>query len=349
METFSPSLPLATGAPFEVPSSPLQQYTTEQILALSAAESAKVLVAYCSDCISSGSNTTTGRGDAVMWNGSFWNTLGDGTPPTTDFLTYVLYQGRFNNGLITTPSIASGGEVVGLSSLSGSAGAITQQIANNATIQNIDSTASWLSTNGYRAASCAVTAGSVGRGLVGNPYQARANEIPSWSAGIVVSHITTDTSPSANDSWHIRYGLETYNLTATAALQADMASLITDQQNILGLGASGANWRALVRGNSSTLDYVDTGVPIGNPAWMVITVEPVSGTTCRFRVATANNLGATVTTHVDRSTTNSSSQFQSVIALARGSAVAPTLRVSRRRYAKTVVMRFGTSSTTFVS
>lgn len=322
-------------------------FTTTELLALSSTESARLRTAYCSDCLSSAANTPTGRGDLAYWNGFAWLTTADRIPVTSDFHEFALNCGRFNRDLGYTPSIIMGGDQPGYSGLSISSNA--QNTASGATVQSIDSTTDWRQMASLRSASTGTTAGAIGRLTLGNPVTSRASDVGVFAVGIVCCHNSTASSPSSSDSYHVRYGVETFVNAANASLQNDMACLLTDQQNILGLGASGANWRALTRISGTTFDYIDTGVPIGNKVWMVATIEPVSGTTSRLRVSTALDIGATFTQHADRQASGIGSAIQAVVAISRGSAASPSNRISRRRFAKFVALRFDSSSSVFVS
>lgn len=321
-------------------------FTTAELLALGATESEKLRVAYCSDCISSAANTPTGRGDLVYWNGFRWLTTSDRMPITTDRLEFTLNCGRFFRDLGYTPSVVMGGDQPGQSGLSVTSN--LQAIVSGATVQSIDSTADWVAGVSNRSASTGTTAGASGR-LIMNPANPVFSSAGAFTIGMVCCHTSTVSSPSSNDSYHVRYGVETFVNGTSSALQNDMCCLITDQQNLLGLGASGLNWRALVRINGTTLAYVDTGVAIGNKCWLVSLIEPTSGSNCRFRVATAGDLGSSFTTHADQTAAIGATQIHAMVAIGRGSAVSATNRTSRRRFIRYVGFRENSDSTNFVS
>jgi hypothetical protein len=321
-------------------------FTAADLLALSSTEAAKLRIAYCSDCISSAANTPTGRGDLAYWSGFAWLTTGDRLPITADRLEFTLNCGRFFRDLGYTPSVIMGGDTPGYPGISQSA--IGQNIVSGASVQSIDSTAEWSQGSSLRSASTGTTAGASGR-LIHNPVFPAISSAGAFSIGMVCCHYATVSSPSASDSYHVRYGVETFINGSSVAVQTDMACLITDQQNLLGFGASGSNWRALIRINGTTLQYVDTGVPIGNKCWLVSVIEPTSGSSCRFRVATAGDLGASFTTHADQTAVIGATTIHATVAIGRGSAVSPTNRTSRRRFMKYVGFRENSDSTNFVS
>ena len=321
-------------------------FTTAELLALGATESAKLRVAFCSDCISSAANTPTGRGDLVYWNGFGWLTTADRMPITADRLEFTLNCGRFYRDLGYTPSIIMGGDLPGHPGTA--VIAIGQNIVSGASIQSIDSTAEWVQGSSLRSASTGTSAGATGR-LIHNPANPLFSTASAFSVGMVCCHYATVSSPSSNDSYHVRYGVETFVNGSSSGIQNDMCCLITDQQNLLGFGASGSNWRALVRINGTTLAYVDTGVAIGNKCWLVSLIEPTSGSNCRFRVATAGDLGSSFTTHADQTAAIGATQIHATVAIGRGSVVSATNRTSRRRMMKYVGFRENSDSTNFVS
>ncbi|MEI7479879.1 MAG: hypothetical protein WCK25_06155, partial [Actinomycetes bacterium] len=304
-------------------------WLTANLVALSSGESAKLRFAYCSDCYSSANDAENGTGDLCVWNGFRWVTQSDGIAPTTDFLTYALNITRRGRHC-TSPYVYVCGDSNSTTALAGSAASGTAAsagafIATSTPVFGIQSTTGSTSTGAYRCwpfLSCNTSFGSG----------------PRRSIAVVVSlESNSNVSNSGVDELHWRFGLETPTSNATAAAQVDMVSFLMDDKNTLGFGATGSNLYALVRANSSVTDFVDSTVAAAGYGFFIATWEPTSGFTGRIRLAIATNLGASITTIVDRTTALSSGgSLQAVLACAK--TLGTTAKVVNRRFIKSVLV-----------
>lgn len=299
MENFSPSLPLATGGPFTVPAESLPRYTTEQILALSPGRSAELLVAYCSDCLTSGATTGNLVGDICLWDADRWVTLHDRVQPTTDWLPFALEIARRGDGQRQGPFLGVFGEF----------GSNVGQISGY-TI-GASSTLFAPTSDPVRMAAINAGPGTTSTGSFKGVPVFSVNALttaPTRKLAMVMSWFgaASSVSNAGVDNWHWRVGLQAPAFASTAALQDDDFGFVMDDVNTLGQGATGSNLRAMCRFNATTLDWVDTGVAVTTgSAFLIVTFEPNGPGTRdgRVRLATANDFGATITTHVDRSGT----------------------------------------------
>lgn len=340
MENFTPTLPMAPGGPFNVPAGSFPRYTTAQLLALSTGASEKQLVAYCTDCYSSEPDSAAGFGDICLWsvNSARWITFHDRVSPTTDWLTFALSIARRGDANRQNPFLTVAGDAP-----SNTAG-LTQYVSGTGATGNSNV------ADGLRLFSFASTPGTTSTGIVrAIPVyfiNTTSNTQPVRSIACVMSWYGAADSVSAagvND-FHWRVGLQTTQFSATAALQNDDCGFIMDDRNTLGLGASGANLRALVRIAGSTLDYIDTSIAVASGSAFLITTWEWTGPTAnqgRMRVASANNFGSTITTYADRNAVLGGTSLQAAIATAK--TVGTGSRNVNRNYLKFIASRASAS------
>jgi len=344
MENFSPALPLGTGWPFSVPSSPIQQFTSTQLASMSSSDAAAIgLVAYCSDCLSTRPMGPYETGDVCFWAGTAWMTHTDRIVPTTDFLQFALSIARSGKTNLLTPYYTVSGDGIQsvttqLAYVSGS-GAITYSTNVNSA-QYISTALSTGTTSTGSAKTVSISSVSVG-----------ASSSPYRSVALVCSMCTSSSalSNAGVDNWHWRVSLETPVFASTSAVVADMFSLIMDDQNSLGFGSTGTTVYALGRANATNFSFVNTTInPTTTPAFYIITFEPNgTGNQGRARVATANNLGQTITTHVDSTfTLNGTALLPTVV---ETKTLGTGARVLNRRFIRVVTQNNQTTTpATFV-
>ncbi len=340
METFSPSLPLATGAPFEVPSSPIQQYTTAQLLALSSAESAKVMVARCTDCFASGANTTTLHGDMVYWNGYSWMTVSDSIPPTTNWIEFALSKCRNSISGQQGPLVSLSGDTSNPTGalngyLTGTAASFSSFSSSPSPIVNFGMTPGSTSTGSFRG----LPAFSI-NAITSAPSRNIANVSNMSSSSTALSNVGVD-------NWYWKTGVGLPVFSSSAALQSDEVCFVMDDANTLGLGATGTQLYALVRLNGTTLDFVATGVnPSTTSKYLISSWEPTGPGVRDGRaiLAVADDLGSSLTTIVSR-TGSLSGGTQSLQPYWAGTKTLGTgVRTISRRWMKSVTYRTGTAN-----
>jgi hypothetical protein len=311
-------------------------FTTAQLLALSASESAAVGIAYCTDCLTT-KGLLTDVGDFVFWNGLNWTSVTAGVEITTELPLFSLRLFIKYPGVSTFP-----GGPMNWAGLSG------QNIVSGAgATVGTDSTPTGDGKISTRVASTGTTAVGVARrvfqGFVPNPSNSQSRHIT-----LVQGYNFVDVS-AAPDTWHYRDSIETFQSTATAALQSDMCSLIYDASNILGLGSTGANRFALTRGNGTTFDWVDTGVIAANPHHTILTAELTGVNQIRMQAATALSNGGGYQVVVDRTVTVSGANMQTVFAFAKatGTNSKTSSRVNNAQW--TAIKANSTPATTVLS
>lgn len=272
-----------------------QSYTTAQLLALSNSASSLIRIANCSDCISTSPNSAFGYGDLAIWinTQNRWVTAHDKAPLTTDFMVWSLHACRRDQGQISTPFCTITGETpTNIASISGfvtGTGAVIDTPGSSSESMNTH-------TSAVAALNSVVRATPIFRS------NAAFGTAPQRAQAIVMSMVSNAAAVSnATDRWQWRLGIETYNGSAVAGAQVDMISLVMDDYDSLGYGILNSNLHALIRANSTTLSVVDTGISAASFGFLVVTWEPVGPASGygRARVATANNYGAIITTHLD--------------------------------------------------
>lgn len=316
METFSPSLPLATGAPFEVPSSPIQQYTTAQLLALSSSASAAIGIAYCTDCLTT-KGILTDVGDDVRWNGMEWVTFTDDVPLTTSFnkLCFYLYQRNFNSNVLpgTTRWACN-----------------AASNANSGTAATMSLSAS-TTTNG-QINQIIGTTGTTATGIASLRYNGYDTDLTNWNCraiGMALNHVTVEQSV-VGQTFSYRSGISTYSAAAVGALQLDEVCLVYDPDNTLGAGINTDNWWYLIRANGTTLFTGDTGIARTTPIWTIATIIPVGVNSVVAEIATAENYGANYTVHTSQTVTFSASPASATLCMFKASGT--TAKTSTRQY-----------------
>lgn len=342
MENFNPTLPMAPGGPFNVPAGPLPRYTTSQLLALSPAASEERMVAYCTDCFSSGANMTTLYGDMVYWNGFQWLTAADSIPPTTDFVEFALNKSRLTNSGEMRPTTSVVGDNANLS---------TQNIP--AFTSGAGAVGSSAVSTGSQLVQWGLTPGTTSTGAVRSTpiYAVNSAAAPYRDIGCVMNFVSGSTSLSnlGVDNWYWKVGISTSVLAASGALQNDEICFVMDDANTLGLGATGTQLYALIRIGGSTLSFVATGInPTTTSKYLIATWEPTgSGGAGRARLAVAGDLGGALTTIADQSGTLSTSALQAYSAgvktLGTGS------RTINRRWLKAVTYRIASANGSVLS
>ena len=278
-------------------------FTTAQLLALSASESAAVGIAYCTDCLTT-KGLLTDVGDFVFWNGLIWLVASSQTEPTASLPLFALrlylrsqgvgspWQQSIKWAAMFQNNATSGAGATAQSSSSFSDGRISGVVTGTGT-----------------------TAAGIARRLSMGFVPDNSNAV-SRHLILVGAYNYIDVS-AAPDTWHYRDSIETFQSTATAALQSDMCSLIYDASNILGLGSTGTNRFALTRGNGTTFDWVDTGVVAANPHYSVATAEVVGANQVRMRTATALSNGTSFQIVADRVVSVSGSPIQCCYSFAK--------------------------------
>lgn len=320
-------------------------FTTAELLALSATESAKLRVAFCSDCLTSGATTTNLVGDICIWAADRWVTLHDRVQPTTDWLPFALEITRRGDRVSLGPFLTVHGENGGTYTqiggyVSGAGAAIASIASNGAQLLQYNSGPGTTSTGSFKA----FPVGSI------NAW----TSAPARKMALVMSWfgLASSVSNVGVDEWHWRVGLQVPVFASTAALQNDDFGFVMDDRNTLGQGASGSNLRAMCRFNATTLDWVDTGVAVTTgSAFLIVTYEPNGPGTRdgRVRLATANDFGATITTHVDRSGTLGAGTSALMPCLNGAKTLGTGSRLVSRRFLQAVTLRTSVSSGGIIS
>lgn len=341
MENFIPTLPMAPGGPLEVPVSPGDQYTTGQLTSMSDAQSRKLMTVWCSDCLSSAPNASTGTGDICFYNTSRreWVTLSDRVPVTTSFKAYILALFRRGVCPVMTPVVSAHGddgnftsEINGFNTGTGSGH--TAYNTSPTSIQVITSSPGTTSTGSFK-----------GYPIPG--VQAAYTLDPVRSFGIVLSYrpASQAVSIAGVDNWHWRVGLQTPLYTSSAALQADEIGFVMDDQNALGLGATGSTLWSVVRLDSTTLLWVDSLInPTSDSRFLIITCEPTGpgARQCLFEVSSSPD-GSTITTHASQNGSFSTAVSNALLPMITG---AKTLGTASRFFARRGMMAFTYRRTT---
>ena len=296
-------------------------FTTAELLALSSSDSARLRLAYCSDCYSSAGQQWDSMGDMVYWSGAAWLTQADRVPLCVDWEDWVYHMARNSSGHGARPSAVWWG-------WTGSTGHLDQSYTSGAaafatgTGADSDSGAmAWVSPG--------TTSGGVSRGIIG-PLSGRTKSATYRRIGFAVSHLYHEVGVSG-DSFHWRYTFEPTAFSATMARQTDHIGFVGDPFNLLGEGATGSNIYAYVRLNGTTLLWADTGISNSQPAWLVGTWEPTSGLSGAgiFKVVSWRN-GVKTNHHGANSGTFGASTVHAVVGSAKGGAGTTFLRAYRR-------------------
>lgn len=320
-------------------------FTTAELLALSSSNSARLRVAFCSDCLTSGASTGSLVGDICLWDADRWVTLHDRIQPTTDWLAFALEICRRGDicglGPFLTVHGDDGGNYAQLGGYtSGSGAAFASTASNSATITQVNAGPGTTSTGSFKA----VPLTSV----------AATTATPTRKVACVMSWFgsTLAVSNAGVDDWHWRVGLQVPVFASTATLQNDDFGFVMDDRNALGQGATGATLRAMCRLNATTLDWVDTGITVTTGlAFLIVTWEPNGPGTRdgRVRVASANDFGATITTHIDRSGTLGSATNSLMPCLNGAKTLGTSTRLASRRFLKAVTLRTSVGSGGIIS
>jgi hypothetical protein len=305
-------------------------FTTSQFLALDATDSARLRIAYCSDCLSSSPNAAVGVGDMCLWDTgrSQWITFFDRVPITTSFITYAL--ALFRRGLCPwmTPVVSIHGddgnftsEVNGFNS--GTGAGHTVHNTSPASIQVITASPGTTSSGSFK-----------GYPIPG--IQAAWSLDPVRSFAIIMSYRPAAQAVSilGTDNWHWRMTIQTPLYSASAAKQVDEVGFVMDDANTLGEGATGSTLRALIRLDGTTLDWVDSGVnPTSDSKFLIVAFEPTGPASRQglFTVATADSGGATITTVASRNGSFSAASSNALLPCITG---AKTLGTASRFFAR---------------
>lgn len=320
-------------------------FTTSQLLALTSAESARLRVAFCSDCLTSGATTTNLVGDICIWAADRWVTLHDRVQPTTDWLPFALEITRRGDRILLGPFLTvhgeNGGTYVQIGGyVSGAGATIASTASNGAQLIQYNSGPGTTSTGSFKA----VPVTSINA----------MTSAPARKMALVMSWFGSPSSVSnvGVDEWHWRFGFQTPVFNSSAALQVEDFGFAMDDRNTLGLGSSGGSLRALCRINGTTLDWIDTGIsPSAGLAFLIATWEPngPGARDGRVRVASANDFGATITTYVDRNVTFSGANQLFMPCLNGAKTLGTGARLVSRRFLQAVTLRTSVSSGGIIS
>lgn len=260
-------------------------YTTAQLNALSVADSAKLRVAYCSDCLNSGSNVVGCTGSFVFWSGTYWMTFSDNIPITTDFFEYTIWMHlRSRSPQVLTPFAMhlQGAQfiVAGFNSTNVGTAGLGQSTSGSNDLLGWR----WSLSTGATAASSSLVRLNRPTGTVFNPSQRR-------NIGMAATLTDFITSASATDYYAFRIGLQSSETLASAYPTSFAGIIFDDRGNVFGQG-NDSNLRAVVRANSTDA-YAPTSIGIGSaiPSAMVTsnllvvaTIEPTTTSMARVRV-----------------------------------------------------------------
>lgn len=337
---FIPTLPMATAGPFNVPAESLTRYTTAQLLALPLAESARVMVAQCTDCLSSNATTSELVGDLVYYTGKQWLTGGDKIPPTTDFLVYALSLARIQVSQINPVSSVIGDSPNPITSI---LSYVSGASASGGTVTvSADQMIRW------NAGAGTTSTGSF-RGVAINSINALSSgTFPARKIALVVNSLSSSTALSniGVDNHHWRYSLTSPVFSSTGALSADEIAFVMDDTDALGQGATGTQLHGLVRLNGTTLNWVPSGInPSATDSFLVITWEPngPGAREGRCRVATATDLGASINTLIDATGSFSAGITSLQPAVLGAKTLGTGSRLVSRRWMKSVTYRASVS------
>jgi len=291
-------------------------FTTAQLLALSASESAALGIAYCTDCLST-KRILTDVGDFVFWNGVEWITATDTVVPVSDFGKFCLSLQRRNFNSNVIPGSTYWATLAGGNSNSGTSAAIastTSTTTNGQINQVIGST------------------GTTATGIASFRYNGFSKDPTDWNSraiGFVLNHVTVDDSV-VGQTFSYRTGISTYSPSAVATLGLDEACLVYDPNDTLGAGINTDNWWYLIRANGTTLFTGDTGIPRTTPLWIVCTMVPTTGNTVAVTIATALNDGSSYTVRASQTVTFSNSSTSCILCM--GKTTGLTAKTSTRQH-----------------
>ena len=291
-------------------------FTTAQLLALSASESAALGIAYCTDCLTT-KGILSDVGDSGRWNGLEWTTLTDCVPPTVSFGRFCIFLLRRNFNSNTIPGSTYWSCLPGGNANLGTGAAITGSGSTT--------------TNG-QINQIIGTTGTTATGIASLRYNGFDKDPTNWNSraiGFVLNHVTVEQSV-AGQTFSYRSGISTYSSSAVSALQSDEVCLAYDPDNTLGAGINTDNWWYLVRANGTTLFTGDTGIARTTPIWTVSTIVPVSGNAVLAEVCTANNAGGSYTVHTSQLVTLSATQTSATLCM--GKASGTTAKTSTRQH-----------------
>lgn len=322
-------------------------FTTAELLALSATESARLRLAYCSDCFSSGANMTTLYGDAVFWNGYQWLTQSDCVPicadgvADNDWLRFALNKARMTAYSEMRPTCSVHGDqansvlsITGYTSGSGaSVGAL--QAGTDRIIQ-INAGPGTTSSGAFRA-------------LPIFGVNALSNTAPIRKVAAVLNYAPglNAISNIGTDNWYWKFGIGLPVFSASATLTADEICFVMDDANALGQGATGSEFYALCRLGGTTLRWEPTSVnPTITNKFLVATWEPTGplAREGRARLAVADDLAANLTTIVDQTGTFSAAITTLQPYLAGAKTLGTGVRQTIRRFMRCVTYRTGTGN-----
>jgi hypothetical protein len=323
-------------------------FTTADLLALSSTEAAKLRIAYCSDCLSSSPNSAAGSGDMCLWDtgASRWVTFHDQVAPETDWVAFALAVARRDDAPRMGPFFSINGDT------------INNVLSVGGYTTGTASTLGTYSSDPIRLvqinAGPGTTSTGVSRAVPLLSVNTMSSTSPTRKLAIVMSYFGSATAVSNTgvDELHWRLTLQSPVFSASAALQADEIAFVMDDRNTLGQGASGSNLRALCRLNGSTADWVDTGLAVTTAsAFLIIAWEPngPGAREGRARICSATDFGASITTHVDRSSSFSGAITSMQPCLSIAKTLGTGSRFIQRRFLKTLTLRTSTASGGIIS
>lgn len=283
-----------------------QSLTTAQLEGLSSGASRSISIAYCTDCINSGSSIVGAVGAFVRWSEASqrWMTFEDNVPVTTDFLQWAVWMHIRNRSPHIANPFASHFSVMPFLAAN-----LTQ--ATTGTIGSFNqSVFGPMDTFGMRIG----LASGAGVGSV-MAWFARFNQSSGNSAysatmrrsvALVATVADFQASISNSDNIAYRFGIQTEE-TAGNAWPNTFCGFVFDDSTITTNGvwiAPANSLRAVVRINGTDV-YSPTTIGVSGGlnttitanAICVATVEPTGLTTARFRVGYQIADGSFVTAH----------------------------------------------------
>lgn len=331
-----------------------QSFTTSELSAIGASASKIIGIAYCTDCINSGS--LNGVGAMVRWSeeAQQWMTFHDNAPATTDLLVYAVQlharggAGVFRRGpalsfycmptgLFATQVTQAGSSTdapsavnTGLASSNGMRlimRALASQLGAGRTIVRVTGTGQVYQGTGLTTSSAGLF------GTVASGEERRAMVL----VGSLASFPQSGATAGVND-YALRFGICTQNADMTTT-PSTFVGFFYDRTNNAGWGAGTSDTvRAHVRINGTTLldpttSAADTLVASSNTnlahMLMAIAVEPTgtSGNNARVRVAWLQGRSGAWTTLYDSTQSFGSSTerfLQSIAAVAAGTRTSAT-------------------------
>lgn len=323
-----------------------QSFTTSQLGAIGASASKIIGIAYCTDCINSGS--LNGVGAMVRWSEASqqWMTFHDNVPATTDLMVYAVQlnarggAGVFRKGPalsfycipsgLFAPTVTQSGNATnafgqtnnGLAATMGIHFPLRAQASQLGAARSIVRVTGTAPT--YQGAGAATSSAGL-FGTVASGEERRAMVL----VGSLNSFIQSGATAGVNDyAW--RFGICTQNSDMTTT-PSTFIGFFYDRSNNAGWAAGTSDTvRAHVRINGTTLldpttTPADTLIAPGNLAHMLmaIAVEPTgtSGNNARVRVAWLQGRSGSWTTVYDSTQSFGSSTerlLQSIAAVAVG-------------------------------